>query len=152
MAALNRFNFAAAVVARTGGWRFRTRAEALASCPTDKTRQTPAMVTRCTSLLLAIFFAAHVGFFALGHVSAQRMPCCAPADAATAAHRDHCPPSGQTGGACCPDCPSLLPALLAEDATRQPAIARAQISTIPLVSWRAASRVEEPPVPPPRGG
>ena len=121
------------------------------TCPNGKIRHVPFVPTRCTSFLLAIFFAAHVGFFSISHLRGENLPCCATVNAGSAAHSDHCPPSGRPGGACCPDCPLLLPALLVEQSSLQLPVTRPLVSTFPLVSCHATARVEEPPVPPPRG-
>jgi hypothetical protein len=104
-------------------------------------------------LLLAGLFAAQVAMLGVTQAGARQMVCCVEAaDHPTAAGHAHCPPVGASGNSCCPDCPYLLTAMLLAESAVSPHIHRPQIAVFPSIALRADSRVEEPPVPPPRNG
>jgi hypothetical protein len=104
-------------------------------------------------LLLAALFAGQVALLGVTQAGAGQMVCCVEAaDHPTAAGHTHCPPVGAPGNSCCPDCPYLLTAMLPAEPAVSPHVNRAQIAVFPPVSLRADSRIEEPPVPPPRNG
>jgi hypothetical protein len=101
-------------------------------------------------LLLTAFFAIQVAIFGATQTGATPMLCCPAVATETPAKHSHCPPVGGAPNSCCPDCPVLLAAMLPIETAGPPSINLPQIATFPALSLRASSRVEEPPVPPPR--